>query len=79
MRAQGPTAYTTTTTITTPHHHHHHSMQVPLSSSITDFLHSGFVEYAFFIGTSRYRDLFRTSSQWWAYNDCVQRCVWVPV
>jgi hypothetical protein len=50
-------------------------LQVPLSSSITDFLHSGFVEYGFFTGTTRYRDLFRTSSQWWAYNDCVQRWV----
>jgi hypothetical protein len=49
--------------------------QVPLSSTITDHLHSGFVEYAFFTGHSRYRDLFRTSSQWWAYNDCVQRWV----
>lgn len=37
-------------------------------------LHSGYVEYAFFTGMPRYKDLFRTSSQWWAYNDCVQRC-----
>ena len=36
-------------------------------------MQSGFVEYSFFTGQQRYRDLFRTSSQWWAYNDCVHR------
>jgi hypothetical protein len=41
-------------------------------------LHSGYVEYAFFTGMPRYKDLFRTSSQWWAYNDCVQRCAGGP-
>ena len=24
-------------------------------------------------GRKRHRDLFRTSSQWWAYNDCITR------
>jgi hypothetical protein len=38
-----------------------------------EHLHSGFVEYSFFLGVTRYRDLFRTSSQWWAYNDCINR------
>lgn len=54
-------------------------MQEPLTSAIQDYMHSGFVEYAFFIGQPRYRDLFRTSSQWWAYNDCVTRYRWVLI
>ncbi|KAF6251769.1 glycosyltransferase family 92-domain-containing protein [Scenedesmus sp. NREL 46B-D3] len=46
---------------------------VPLLPDIIDMVQSGYVEYSYFTGTPRYRDLFRTSSQWWAYNDCVTR------
>lgn len=49
------------------------AVQEPLTRVIQDFMHSGYVEYSFFIGQPRYRDLFRTSSQWWAYHDCVTR------
>ncbi|KAI8476984.1 MAG: glycosyltransferase family 92-domain-containing protein, partial [Monoraphidium minutum] len=45
----------------------------PLANYIGDYLHSGLVEYAYFVGTPRYKDLFRTTSQWWAYNDCALR------
>jgi hypothetical protein len=48
-------------------------VQVPLLPDIIDMVQSGFVEYSYFTGMPRYRDLFRTSSQWWAYNDCVSR------
>lgn len=47
--------------------------QVPLAAGLSDLLASGLVEYTFFTGRPRYRDLFRTSAQWWAYNDCVSR------
>lgn len=40
---------------------------------MSDFMQSGFVEYSYFTGFPRYRDLFRTSSQWWAYHDCITR------
>ncbi|WIA32746.1 hypothetical protein OEZ86_005931 [Tetradesmus obliquus] len=46
---------------------------VPLLPDIIDMVQAGFVEYSYFTGMPRYRDLFRTSSQWWAYNDCVSR------
>ncbi|GBG00103.1 hypothetical protein Rsub_12844 [Raphidocelis subcapitata] len=45
----------------------------PLADHIRDYLHSGLVEYTYFVGRHRYRDLFRTTSQWWAYNDCATR------
>jgi hypothetical protein len=48
-------------------------VQVPLLPDIIDMVQSGYVEYSYFTGMPRYRDLFRTSSQWWAYNDCVTR------
>lgn len=47
--------------------------QEPLAGAIADHLRSGLVEYSYFVGRQRVRDLFRTSSQWWAYNDCVAR------
>jgi hypothetical protein len=46
---------------------------VPLAASIADHLREGTVEYSYFVGRRRHRDLFRTTSQWWAYNDCVAR------
>lgn len=46
---------------------------MPLLPDIIDMVQAGFVEYSYFTGMPRYRDLFRTSSQWWAYNDCVTR------
>jgi len=45
----------------------------PLAASIADHLREGAVEYSYFVGRTRWRDLFRTTSQWWAYNDCVAR------
>jgi hypothetical protein len=48
-------------------------LQEPLAPYISDFLRSGKVEYSYFVGQQRIKDLFRTSSQWWAYNDCAVR------
>ena len=48
-------------------------LQEPLAPHISDFLKSGKVEYSYFVGRQRIKDLFRTSSQWWAYNDCALR------
>lgn len=56
--------------------------QEPLANHIGDYLHNGLVEYAYFVGMRRYKDLFRTTSQWWAYNDCALRFAtrhrWAP-
>jgi hypothetical protein len=46
---------------------------VPLAASVADHLRDGAVEYSYFVGRRRWRDLFRTTSQWWAYNDCFAR------
>lgn len=48
-------------------------LQEPMSNHIADYMKSGLVEYTYFVGRPRYLRLFRTSSQWWAYNDCIVR------
>jgi len=71
--AAAPVSPLTTPPRQPPNHHHHRQQQEPLANHIGDYLHSGLVEYAYFVGQRRYRDLFRTTSQWWAYNDCATR------